>query len=208
MEIKLSYEEVKTNHSDLIGVLVGKMQTSKLKDKSKSEREYDFYYSYGVAVRGMNFGEMVNQIHNRDFKTEQEKSSSEIINEKLNSVIGLSLTISSGRTKRYIALSEKPRLFVDKFSEIYIESIKEIKKEEERLSKLTPDEKDREIQESINELSEMGGFLALNVGNNGVKQILPQEIDYDVDDILDKIGRVGVDGLTEGERKFLKQHSK
>src|SRR3972149_3504357 len=188
MEIKLSYEEVKTNHSDLIGVLVGKMQTSKLKDKSKSEREYDFYYSYGVAVRGMNFGEMVN--------------------EKLNSVIGLSLTISSGRTKRYIALSEKPRLFVDKFSEIYIESIKEIKKEEERLSKLTPDEKDREIQESINELSEMGGFLALNVGNNGVKQILPQEIDYDVDDILDKIGRVGVDGLTDGERKFLKQHSK
>jgi len=120
----------------------------------------------------------------------------------------VSLTISSGRTKRYIALSEKPRLFVDKFSEIYIESIKEIKKEEERLSKLTPDEKDREIQESINELSEMGGFLALNVGNNGVKQILPQEIDYDVDDILDKIGRVGVDGLTEGERKFLKQHSK
>lgn len=207
MEIKLSYEEMKTNHSDLIGVLVGKMQSSKLKDKNKSEREYDFYYSYGVASRGMDFNEMISQIHNREVKTEQEKSSSEIINEKLNSVIGLSLTISSGRTKRYIALSEKPRLFVDKFSEIYIESINEIKKEEERISKLTQDEKDREIQESINELSEMGGFLALNVGNNGVKQILPQEIDYNVDDILDKIGRVGVDGLTDGERKFLKQHS-
>ena len=203
MEIKLSYEEMKANHPDLVSVLVGKIRSSNSKDKNKADKDYEFYYSYGVAVHGMSFGDMINQIHNQNHEVKEDKSFQEIISTKLNSVIGLSLTISAGRTKRYIALSDKPRLFVDKFSKIYLKSIEDLKKEEDRISKLTPEEQDRETQEHINELSKMGGFIGLNVSEDGVKPILPQQIDYNVDDILDKISRVGVNGLTKEKENFL-----
>ena len=52
-----------------------------------------------------------------------------------------------------------------------------------------------------------GGFVGFNVGPNGVSQIKPQKIEYNLDDILDKIGRVGMDGLTAGEKEFLKNES-
>ena len=207
MDIKLTYEEVKSNHSDLIEVLVGKIRSSKEKSKNKSEKDYEWSYSYGVAVRGMSFGEMINDLQ-KGKKEEQEKSANETINEKLNAVIGLSLTISAGRTKRYIALNDRPKLFVSKFSDIYMKGIEDMEKEKERISKLTPEEKDREMQENINELSGMGGFIGMNVGTNGITPILPKEIDYNVDDILDKISRVGVEGLTVGEKKFLEKNSK
>lgn len=207
MEMKLSYEEMKANHPDLISVLIGKIRLSNSKDKNKKEQDYDWSYSYGVAANGISFGEIINQIQNKNIDTEEEKSSQEIINTKLKSVIGLSLTIAVGRTKRYIALSDKPKLFINKFLHAYLKSVKDLKAEEDRISKLTPEEKNRETQEHINELSNMGGFIALNVSRDGVTQVLPQEIEYNVDDVLDKISRVGVDGLTEGEKKFLKQNS-
>ena len=206
MEIKLSYQEMKTNHPDLISVLVEKIRSSNSKDKNKSEKDYDFYYSYGVAIKGHSFGDMMIELREINKEKEPEKSFDKIMEEKLNSVIGLSLTISAGRTKRYIALNDKPKLFVDKFSELYLKSAEEEKREDERIAKLTPEERNRETQEIINELSGMGGFIGLNVGNNGVTQIMPKEIDYNVDDILDKISRVGVVGLTDGEKKFLAEN--
>jgi hypothetical protein len=212
MDIKISYQELKANHPDLIDTLVGKIRSANSKDKDRPESEFEWSYSYGMTVKGMNFGDMINKIRNKEDLFEAPKSNQEVFNEKLKSVFGLSLSISSGRTKRYIALGSDvnlyPKLFIDKFTETYMKGIDDIKKEEERLSKLTPEEKDRETQEHINELSNMGGFIGLNMGPGGIKPILPKEINYDLDDILDKIGRVGMDGLTTGEKKFLEQNSK
>jgi predicted transcriptional regulator len=171
MEIKLSYKEIKTQHPDIVDILVGKIRASNSREKDKSEKDY------GVTSKGMSF----------DYK-EKDKSFSEIINNKLNSVIGLSLTISAGKTKRYVALSDKPKLFVEKFSQIHKKDIEQSKEEQERFSKLIVDEK-----------------VDLKVKNDSVKQMLPEEIEYNTDDILDKIGKVGLQGLTDGERNFLGQ---
>lgn len=200
MEIKLTYKEAKNNHPDLVNILVDKIHSSNSKDKYKSEQDFEWSYSYGMTIGKLNIGEVFNL-------NEQDKNTNKIINSKLNSVMGLSLTISAGRTKRYVVLSDKPKLFIDKFSAIYLKDIAESQKEEERFSKLTPDERNRETQEQINQLSEMGGVVAIN-GDNGIQQVLPQQIDYNIDDILDKIGRVGLEGLTDGEKKFLEQNSK
>jgi hypothetical protein len=202
----LSYSEVKSSHPELISILVGKIRSSNSKDKNKSEKDYEWSYSYGVAVKGMSFDEMISEMHiGKKKEVEPEKSFSEMINSKLNSVIGLSLTISAGRTKRYVALTDKPKLFVEKFSAVYQKGIEDMENEQARISKLTPDEREREVQEHINELSDMGGFVGMNISSDGITQITPKEIDYNVDDILDKISRVGVEGLTAGEKKFLEQ---
>jgi hypothetical protein len=210
MDIKINYEELRVNHPELIRTLVEKIRSANSKDKDRPESEFEWSYSYGVTVRGMSFGDMINQIRNRNEEPENEKSNQEIINEKLGSVFGLSLSVSSGRIKRYIALDDKnkPKLFIQKFSEIYMKGVEDMQKENDRISKLTPEERERETQEHINELSGMGGFVGLNIGPGGIKPILPKEIDYDLDDILDKIGRVGMDGLTAGEKKFLEDNSK
>lgn len=207
MEIKITYEEALTNHRDVVNILIGKIQASKAKNKTSPAKDWEWYYSYGVTVKGQSFGEMIHDVLNRQNDKEEEKSTQEIINEQLKSVIGLSLAVSMGRIRRYYVLPDKPQLFIEKFSEISLKGMEERKKEEDRLSKLTPEEKEREAQEHINELTKMGGFAGFNIGPNGVKKIEPKKIEYDMDDILDKISRVGMDGLTDGEREFLKNAS-
>ena len=208
MDIKINFQELKENHSDLIDLLVEKIRSSNSREKDKTPSEFEWYYSYGVKIQGLSLGEMMNEIG----KPKKQKSNEEILDEKLNSVFGLSLTVAAGRTKRYISLGNDsksyPKLFVDKFTEIYMKSVDDFNKEQDRLSKLTPEEKEREIQEHINELTDMGGFVGFNLGPNGVNKINPKEIEYDMDEVLDKIGRVGMDGLTAGEKKFLEQNSK
>lgn len=208
MDIKITYEEAMKHHRDLVDILIGKIQASKAKDKTVPAKDWEWYYSYGVTVKGMSFGEMMNDVFNRQNKEqEEEKSTQEVINEQLKSVIGLSLTASVGRTRRYYVLPDKPKLFIEKFSEMSLKGMDDRKKEEDRLSKLTPEEKERETQEHINELTKMGGFAGFNVGPNGVKKIEPKKIEYNLDDVLDKISRVGMEGLTDGEKEFLKNES-
>jgi hypothetical protein len=208
MDIKLNLQELKENHSDLIDVLIQKIRSSNTRDKDVSDSDFEWSYSYGIKIQGGSFADMLSSIG----KKEEPKSLEENLNEKLSSVIGLSLSVTSGRTKRYIALGndvkDYPKLFVNKFTQIYMKGVEDLNKENERLSKLTPEEKERETQEHIKELNDMGGFIALNVGPDGVQKIKSLEIEYDLDAILDKIGRVGVDGLTAGEKRFLEQSSK
>lgn len=208
MEIRISFEEVKANHPELVELMIEKVRNAKSKDKEKSLTEYEWAYSYGVSVRGMSFDQMLGEAFGPK-KERKSKSTQEILAEQLESVIGLSLVVSVGKLKRYHIFPDKPRLFVQKYSEFAIKGLEERNKEQDRLSKLTPEEKEREIQENINELTEMGegSFMGFNVGPNGVNQIKPQKIEYTLDDILDKIGRVGMDGLTAGEKEFLNNES-
>lgn len=209
MEIKITYQELKANHPDLVETLVNKIRSTNSKEKDKPEKDYEWFYSYGVVVRGMSFGEMLNQLPEK----KEENGIDESIAKKLKSVMGLSVVVAAGRTKRYVALNyddidKMPKLFIDKFSEMHKKNIEEDKKEQERFNKLTPEEQNRETQETINELNSMGGFIGLNVNAGEISRIESKEIEYDVDDILDKISRVTYDGLTAGEKKFLEENSK
>jgi len=208
MEIKITFEEVRANHPELVDLMIDKVKNAKSKDKEKGIENFEWFYSYGVSVRGMSFDEMVGDVFGPK-KEEKQKSTQEILAEQLESVIGLSLVVSVGRLKRYHIFPDKPRLFIQKYSELSVKGLEEKNKEQDRLSKLTPEERARETQENLNELFETGegGFVGFNVGPNGVSQIKPQKIEYNLDDILDKIGRVGMDGLTAGEKEFLKNES-
>lgn len=209
MEIKISFEEVKANHPELVDVMIEKIKNAKSKDKEKGIENFEWFYSYGVSVRGGSFGDMMKDILNRKHKEEKQKSTQEILAEQLEAVIGLSLVVSVGRLKRYHIFPDKPKLFIQKYSELSMKGLEDKAKEQDRLSKLTPEERARETQENLNELFEMGegSFVGFNVGPNGATPIKPQKIEYNLDDILDKIGRVGMDGLTAGEKEFLKNES-
>jgi len=207
MEIKITLEEVKANHPELVNLMIEKIRNAKSKDKENGIENFEWFYSYGVSVRGGSFGDMMREHFNP--KEEKEKSTQEILAEQLESVIGLSLVVSVGRLKRYHIFPDKPRLFIQKYSELSMKGLEEKNKEQDRLSKLTPEERDRETKENINQLFEMGegSFVGFNVGPEGIKSIKPEKIEYNLDDILDKIGRVGMDGLTAGEKEFLKNES-
>ena len=209
MEIKITYQELKDNHPDLVDTLVTKIRSTNSKEKDKPEKDYEWFYSYGVVVRGMSFGDMLNQLPEK----KEENGIDESMAKKLKAVMGLSVVVAAGRTKRYVALNyddidKMPKLFIEKLSEMHKKNIEEDKKEQERFNKLTPEEQNRETQETINELNGMGGFIGLNVNAGEISRIESKEIDYDVDAILDKISRVGFDGLTAGEKKFLEENSK
>lgn len=175
MEIKITYEEATSFHPDLVEVLIGKIQASKVRDKNKPAKDWEWYYSYGVTVRGMSFDE------------DSDKSSQNIVSEQLNSIIGLSLAVAIGRTRRYYVLPEKPKLFVQKFSENVLKELgdKNI------------------INSSQNKIKEVAG-VEINPNNIKPKE---EEMDYDMDDILEKISEVGMDGLTASEKEFLKKQS-
>ena len=81
--------------------------------------------------------------------------------------------------------------------------------EQKRFDNLTPQEKEREEQTMGNELFGMEGLFGLRADNNSeMRQNVPQPVDYDLNEILDKISKAGLDGLTEGEKKFMDEHSK
>ena len=79
---------------------------------------------------------------------------------------------------------------------------------QKRFENLTPQEKNREEQEMVNELFGTEGVFGLQVGGQMAKQIVPQPVNYDMNEILDKISRVGLEGLTDVEKKFIDEHSK
>jgi len=170
MEIKITYEEAQMHHPELVDILIGKMQASRVRDKNKPAKDWEWYYSYGMTVRKETYGE--------------EKTTQSIINEQLSSVLGLSLAVAIGRTRRYFVFPEKPKFFVQKFSDMVLKSIGE-----------------NGIAGTQDETSEI-------IKTKTIKVEQKEEIEYDLDLILEKISKDGgVDNLTSGEKAFLESHS-
>lgn len=157
MELYLTLQEAKLHHKELVKILFEKLRASGTRDSEASGNACRIYYSYGMVAQVLGVGD----------------TSDNSIEKKLGSVIGLSLAISAGRTRRYVTFDEKPQLFIEKFSERYKNENPVIlgKKEETK------------TQEQTN------------------------EVDYSLNDILDKISSAGIKSLTDGERKFLESHS-
>lgn len=194
MEIRISFEEVKVYHKELIDTLVEKIKASKSKEKHKRPEDYEWYYSFGLSAQGLQPHEMLDEVFDSEKKSSHEK-----IQKQLNAVIGLSLAVSVGNTRRYFTLADKPRLFVDKFSDVIAKQFKEDEQERNRISKLSPEEREKETQQMIENLEVTdSGFEAFNK-----EEEEEEEFEYDLDAVLEKIGKVGMEGLTAGEKKFL-----
>jgi hypothetical protein len=209
MKIHLKYSEAFEQHSDIVDRWVKEGLKSNPKFNPENAK---WSYSFAQRVEGirgdvfakkMITGELLDES-----RKEREKTVEQRVEEQLKSVIGLSISVSHAGFKREKSLNEIPKLFSDKFYENMMEVERQRASEEERVSKLTPEERDREAQEIINELSDMGGFFGFNVGPSGVSRIQPKKVSYDVDQVLDRVSRVGMNGLTDGEKAFLKEHSK
>src|ERR1035437_154029 len=197
MQIPLTLENVLKHHEAEAYFVYNKLRTTKdINDKS-----FQWSYDYGIVLKK----DLLNFILEKFDKSKIK----EMIKEQLNGVISLSLTVSCGRVKssRPLFRNKFPTLFIQKFTAIAIKNIQEQIKEDDRLNKLTDEEKEAESQEALNELLSMGHFMGMDEDGN----IVPFEkknIIYDMDTILDKISKFGIEGLTTGERKFLKEHGK
>lgn len=210
MFIKLSLEEAEKQHPILVKEL-----TEELKSSSKKGK-FEFCYSYGITIGGslhLSKSEDIKEIklfeetEGIDFNKPVDKQVMKTtVKARLETIIGLSLMISSGRTKRYKTLSNKPVLFIQKITEQVIDDLEKAKKEMLRISKLSDEEKAQEAQELLNSLCGGKGFYQIKDGE--IIETVPQKIKYNVDDILDKISRVGIEGITKLEKKFLEEQAK
>lgn len=206
MEIVLTLQEIQTHHANLLPELLTKLRSTNNRDSNTPVEQCQFYYSYGMSIKAQTLDDLFREISKQP-RDEQPIVPRPKLNQLLRTVIGLSLCICAGRTRRYVTFAQMPALFIEKFTAHYAEELENQEREEQRIANLTEEERNREIQENLNSLMEDGDFIGLNITPDGASLIKPKAPEYNINDILDKIGRLGMNGLTEGEKKFLEQSS-
>lgn len=208
MEIEIKYSEAFEQHPEMVDKWVKEALKSNTKFNPEKAK---WSYSFGQSVEGMRGDMFAKKLATgelfREKEVEMKKTPEQVVKDNIESVVGLSFSVSHAGFKREKSITETPKLFLDKFGAIIMESENKKIAEQERISKLTPEERQREEDELVSQLHEMGGFAGFNIGQSGISRIQPKKVTYNIDQILDKVSRVGVNGLTEGERKFLDDHS-
>lgn len=209
MEMEINYSEAFEQHPEIVGKWV--KEGLKTKPKFNPEKA-KWAYSFAQKIEGMRGDVFVKKLFagelHKEHEAESKKTVEQLVEEQIKSVVGLSLTVNHAGFNREKSLSDLPKFFSEKFGALIRETEEKKLTEQKRLNKLSPEERDREANELINELHGMGGFVGFNVGPSGVSRIQPKKVTYSIDQILDKISKVGVKGLTDGEQKFLREHSK
>jgi hypothetical protein len=209
MEIIISYSEALKQHPDIVKKWTDDAKSPKyLLDPEKLKWSYYF----GVAVQGVDGIQFAHKIRTGELFEENkkidEKTPEQIANETISNVVGLSFKVTGSGFKREKSIKEPTDVFIEKYKAIINEYENEKMKERQRIDNLTPEEREREEQELLNELFGMDGFFGIQLGQQSAQRMTPKPIQYDINDILDKISRVGVVGLTKGEQKFLDDQSK
>lgn len=209
MEIIINHIEANKQHPSIV--------KSWIQDAKNSNILFDitrvkWSYTFCVKVAGMSGSEFVNKLGSGELISENitraKMSPEEVADEIIRNVVGLSINVFGTGFSREQSLKSLPKLFVEKYRTLIIATENELLEEQKRFENLTPQEKSREEQEMVNELFGTEGVFGLQVGGRMTKQIVPQPIDYDMNEILDKISKVGLEGLTDGEKKFMDEHSK
>jgi len=212
MEIEIKLDNMKKYHKkEMSDVLKSFEKKSKKKLTASEKGSVKFFYSYGISIRPINSGsifEIIKDMKEEFRKIEKEKSITEKVNETLDSIVGLSILAKFGRRKEFIQLTEKPKKFIKEITDKIKLSEENTLQEKKRLSNLTPEEREIEQQELINELYKQPGFIGIGITQDGPIRLEPKKINYYLDDILDKISRLGIENLTKGEKDFLKKQSK
>jgi len=204
MEINLTHEEVNQLYPDLMRQLIAKLRATDNRDTQTPIERCQFYYSYGQSAQAMNLDALFQNAANDQAPN---LTNNPKVNQLLRTVIGLSLAISAGRTRRYVMFNAVPQHFIDKFTAHYAEDIARFEKEEERLSKLSEEEIKKESKEEVDSaIKDHEKLLGLKLSDDLIKQINSKPIQLNLNDVLDKINRVGYDKLTDEEKKFLQSN--
>jgi hypothetical protein len=199
MEINLTQDEVRQFHPEMMQQLIAKLRGTNNRDTQTPLNQCQFYYSYGQSVHAQNLDELFRSDAAAPNLTQNPK-----INQLLRTVIGLSLAICAGRTRRYVIFNHIPAQFIEKFSAKYAADILKFEEEERRWAQLTEEQRLKEVKDEVESaVDSKESLLGLNIGADLIKQAQSRPVELSINDVLDKLGRVGFDKLTDAEKKFL-----
>lgn len=148
------------------------------------------------------FGYFVPKSHNGDkFEEISEMSSKMLFQDRLNfeiSKVRVSLTVKIGN---FTITDRLPK-------GIIFESVKKVVAELTKVKMSVESEyyNIQEVKESIPEFDK--SIIDFEIVKDVVKNDYNHQINFDVDDILDKISKQGIDSLSEEEKQFLDSKSK
>ena len=203
MEIVISYSEALLHHPEFVkkwldyAIQLGGQLGIKM-DESK------IVWSYTFSVKDVSEYSLNEEMCVGDdggeapAKTTSEEIANNIIGNIYDIKINAIFAAEFSTTVKTESLQSIPGLFVTKCMSAIIEGVNKNGDWMTKFYTLTPQEKERAELNLLNE-------LFFDVRDTVVSE---KVIEYNLNDILDKISAVGMVGLSDGERRFLDEHSK
>lgn len=221
MEIVISYSEALEQHPIFVtkwfgyGATLGKRLGIKMNEARigwsytfsvKGPSGHNFNPELGVSEDGRETLEEINdEIHSLAKMTPEEIADTVIENVydiKINAIFE---PLFSTKMKTE-SLENSPTLFIKKCKAIIIDNVKKENDWLAKLNTLTSQEREREESKLFSEL-----FLLKDVASTTKthKDVTPApQISFELNDVLDKISKVGMKGLSAEETSFLDEQSR
>jgi hypothetical protein len=160
MNIETTAENIKKNYPTEYKQIVDAWKKSKSKTKCKTEKGIKFSFDWGQRIESMNFADLIG---GKAFKKEPPlpKDFETFFKSKFDpSTIG---SCVMGKWKGGCERSDSLKNVPPEIYESYRENYKKDYAEEKRVASLTPAQRDKEIKDSLKQLSGMGGFMAISI---------------------------------------------
>jgi len=165
MNIPTTYEYIKQNFPVIIDEFESRRAKSKAKNAKANLADFDFYFSVSQRVKGYSLSEVISMAKEKQ-PTENfnELDREKWVNDKVNRVIpDLGVRIYAKRNQ-YELDSDLPRhnipnTVLDHYRENYEEEFDRCR----RNQNLTPEQRDKEMQENLAKLRSMGGFMEFRI---------------------------------------------
>ena len=164
MEITISYEEMKKRYPEIIKEFIEKLRKGKSKERLSDEKELTYKFSWGIAGKACSFNEIINNLgKDKDpsfFDLYQDNVTIENIEKYFGNRIIWSFIASIKKWTTYIIPSEP---YPKEILEYYIPSFKREVEDYKYFNSLTPEEKQKDIENCLKELRKDPGFFEVSI---------------------------------------------
>lgn len=164
--LEIDYKTTKKRYPKEVEEITKKVRAGKSKHRNSDPNLWAWGFSWCVriegSINGSDFMKMV--VGEKEFPKEEEpKTANEEIKDYARRAT-VHLAAKIGKTEW---CSEKPIKFPDEIGKGIRDQFEKDKVEKVRIDALSPEERDRETNEILRQLSRSPGFMAIGVGPNG-----------------------------------------
>jgi len=156
MRLPIGYRDAARRWPEAVEEIVAKLRKGKSAHRDADPASLDWSIEWCLQVRGYTFGEIIN----RDVlpPTPEEKAEENVKN---------STAWLSAKKGRWSGQSNALKDLPQEVKDEYARSAAEERKEKDRVEALTPEERDKEVQNAIKTLRKYPGFTAIRVTKKG-----------------------------------------
>ena len=163
MWLEINYKTAQKRYPKEVQEIIEKVRTSRSKNKNVSPELWAWGFSWCVRIEGMiggnDFAQMIAGL--KEFPKEKEPKSAD---EEVKDYARRAIVHLAGKISRAEWSSTDPVKFPDEIAQMIRKDFEKQQAEQARVDALSPEERDRETNEILRQLSGSPGFVALGVG--------------------------------------------